>query len=92
MESIFNAEPTYFLDRQADIFYGDKKIGVRNDFNYWFFVITIEIHNKNDVFLQNLGTLHPDVVKAFEWKYPISVLELNLEPIILDAWWFNIHI
>lgn len=53
-------EPTYFLDRQADIFYGDKKIG-------------------------NLGTLHPDVVKAFEWKYPISVLELNLEPLILDA-------
>lgn len=52
-------EPTYFLDRQAHIYYGDLKIG-------------------------NLGILHPDVVKNFEWKYPVSVLEINLEPLILN--------
>ncbi|KAL4503251.1 hypothetical protein ABPG72_000857 [Tetrahymena utriculariae] len=52
-------EPTYFLDRQAHIYYNDKKIG-------------------------NLGILHPDVVKNFEWKYPVSTLELNLEPLIYE--------
>lgn len=52
-------EPTYFLDRQAHIYYNDQKIG-------------------------NLGILHPDVVKNFEWKYPISTLEINLEPLIQD--------
>lgn len=29
-----------------------------------------------------LGTLHPDVLKAFELPCPVSVLEINLEPLL----------
>lgn len=41
-----------------------------------------EAGNGEKVELGCLGTLHPDVLRAFELPYPSSVLEINLEPLV----------
>jgi len=31
-----------------------------------------------------MGIVHPKVGANYEWKYPISLVELNLEPLFKD--------
>ncbi|EGR27777.1 phenylalanyl-tRNA synthetase beta chain, putative [Ichthyophthirius multifiliis] len=38
----------------------------------------------NDVKIGILGVLHPLVLQNYQWKYPVSVVEINLEPLFKE--------
>jgi len=34
--------------------------------------------------LKNFGILHPTILEHFGWSFPISAVELNIEPLVED--------
>jgi phenylalanyl-tRNA synthetase beta chain len=37
-----------------------------------------------DAVIGSVGIVHPEVLEAFEVAFPVSALELNLEPLCVD--------
>jgi len=50
-------DPTFFPERQSEIFFKSKPIG-------------------------NFGIIHPEVLGGYEWPYPTSMLEIDIESLI----------
>lgn len=36
-----------------------------------------------------LGVVHPEVLERFDWKYPVTLLEMNIQEIVNDFWKYN---